>query len=66
MAQEHHEEVVRHVVVSGDSLFFLGKIVRERGLEVGRTRGQDHLVAVDGLAFDHERDVTELGLVQDG
>ena len=65
MAEEHHEEVVRHVVVGGNSLLLLRKVMRERGLKVGTARRQDNLVAVDGLAFHHERNVTELLLVQD-
>ena len=37
VAQEHHEEVVRHVVVGRHSLLFLCEVVGERGLEVSRT-----------------------------
>ena len=66
MSQEHHKEVVWHVVVVGDSLLFFSEIVRERCLKVVRARGKDDLVAVNWFAFYHQGDVAELGLVQDG
>ena len=64
MSQEHHEEFVWHVVVSGHALLFLGEVVGEGCFEVDGAGGQDDLVAVDWFAFHHQRDVAELGLVQ--
>jgi len=65
VAQKHHKEVVGNVVVSGYALLFLSEVVGERRFEVSATGGQDHLMAVDGLALDHKRDIAELLLVQD-
>ena len=66
MTQEHHEEIVGYVIVSCDSLLLLSEVVREARLEVGRARGQNDLVAVDGLSFDHKCDIAKLRLIQDG
>ena len=66
MPEEHHEEVVWHIVVVGDSLLLFSEIVREGCLKVVRARGEDDLVAVNWFAFYHQRDIAELGLVQDG
>ena len=66
MSEEHHEEVVGHIVVGSYSLFFLSEVVGEGGLKVGGARGKDNLMAVDWLAFDHQSDIAELRLVQDG
>lgn len=65
MAEEHHEEVVGDIVVGGHTLLLFGEVMGEGGFEVGRPRSQNHLVSIDWLAFDHQRDVTELLLVQD-
>ena len=66
MLEEHHEEFVWHVVVRGHSLLPLREVVREGRLEVGRARGKDNLVAVNGLSFNHQGNVAEFALVQDG
>ena len=66
MTQEHHEEIVWYVIVSSDSLLLLSKVVGETRLEIGRARGQDDLVAVDGFSFDHKCDIAKLRLVQNG
>ena len=66
MTQEHHEEIVWYVIVSSDSLLLLSKVVGETRLEIGRARGQDDLVAIDGFSFDHKCDIAKLRLVQNG
>lgn len=64
MSQEHHEEVIRHVIVSCHSLLFFSEVVRERCFKVVRSRCQNDLVTVNGLTLDHKCDVTELRLVE--
>ena len=66
MTQEHHEEIVGHVIVGCDSLLLFGEVVGEARLEVSRARCKNDLVAVDGLSFDHKCNVAELRLVQNG
>ena len=65
VTQEHHEEIVRDVVVGGDTLLLFCEIVGEAGLKIGRPGGENDLMAVDGLAFDHQRNIAELWLVED-
>ena len=66
VSQEHHEEIIRHVIVGSDSLLLFSEIVGERRLEVSRARCKNDLMAVDGLAFHHKCYITKLWLVQDG
>ena len=66
MTQEHHEEIVGYIIVSRDSLLLLSEVVGEARLEVGRARGQDDLVAVDGFSFDHKCNIAKFRLVQNG
>ena len=65
MSQEHQEEVIRHIIVRGDTLFLFSKIVRELSFKVRRPRSKNDLVAVDRFAFNHQSNVAKLFLVQD-
>ena len=65
VSQEHHEEIVRDIVVGGDTLLLFCEIVGEAGLKIGRPGGENDLMAVNGLSFDHKCDVAELWLVED-
>jgi len=64
VSEEHAEEFIWHVIISNDTLFLLSKVMRERRFEVDRPRSEDYLVTIDRLAFDHQSDVTEVGLVE--
>ena len=66
MSQEHHEEVVRHVIVGCHSLLFFSEVMRERCFKVVRSRSKNYLVTVNGLTLNHKCDVTELRLVEYG
>ena len=62
--QELHEDVIWHIIVVDNSLFFFSEVVRKGCLEVGGTGGENYLMTVDGLAFYHEGDITKLSLVE--
>ena len=53
MSQEHHEKVVWHIVIVSDSLLLLREVVGEGRLKVGGAGGENDLVAIDWLSFDH-------------
>lgn len=61
------ERVVGDPVTLGEinhALLFLFEIMRKEGFEVERSTGEDHLVAVDGIAIYDERDIRKVGLIQ--
>jgi len=64
VSQEHQEEIIRHVGVSGHPLCLLRELVRESSFKVSGPGSQDDLVTVDGLSLDHKGYVAELWLVE--
>ncbi len=59
---ENGREMLKgHVFEDNDGM--LGRILFQEGLEVGRARGQDHLVGLAGLTVAGQRDVREGFLV---
>ena len=64
MPEEHQEQVVVVVRVFGLTLLFLSKVHREGLLKNIRSTRQDYLMAVDGLTFNDQSDVTEFCYVQ--
>ena len=63
--QKEKEEVVGHIIKSGHSLLFFGEIMGKTGFKVGWSRSKNHLMAINGLAFDYERYIWKLFLIQD-
>jgi len=62
--EEHQEQVVVVVGVFSLTLLFLSKVHREGLLKNIRSTRQDYLMAVDGLTFNDQSDVTEFCYVQ--
>ena len=65
MSQELHENLIWNIIVVHNSLLFFCEVMGERGFKVGGSGGQYYLMAVNWFAIDHQRDITEVFLVQD-
>ena len=66
VAEEHVEEVVGDVWSREVhySLLLLLEVVGEQRFEIERPGGQDHLMSMDDVPFDKERNITKVRLIQ--